>query len=157
MNLSLSVVFSLLCWTRFWPYPWERWPLGRAGLAVHPGRSQAECGGDHEGALAQVWQELLHQVSTYPFGDSDCRGNIRKWVMAVRAKRNEVWKYFTEIGDHKGKCKICQAKLCSQCTTTTMRQHRQHRQHPETQRWVRESRPAATKCVGYFHRRKTQL
>ena len=28
---------------------------------------------------------------------------------------------------------------------------------PETQRWVRESRPAATKCVGYFHRRKTQL
>ena len=43
--------------------------------------------------------------------------------MAVRAKRSEVLKYFTEIGDGKVKCKICQAKLSYQSTTSTMRQH----------------------------------
>lgn len=36
--------------------------MGSAGLALHPGRPQAECGGHHEGPLAEVWQELLHQV-----------------------------------------------------------------------------------------------
>ena len=30
--------------------------------------------------------------------------------MAVKAKRSEELKYFKEIGDHKVKCKICQAK-----------------------------------------------
>ena len=43
--------------------------------------------------------------------------------MAVKAKRSEVLKYFTEIGDNKVKCKICQAKLSYQSTTSTMRQH----------------------------------
>ena len=44
--------------------------------------------------------------------------------MAVRAKRSEVWKYFTEIRDHKVESnKICQAKLIYQRTSKTMRQH----------------------------------
>ena len=42
--------------------------------------------------------------------------------MAVRAKRSEEWKYFTEIGVHKVECKICQEKLSYQSTTSTMRQ-----------------------------------
>ena len=43
--------------------------------------------------------------------------------MAVKAKRSEELKYFKEIGDHKVKCKICQAKSSYQSTTSTMRQH----------------------------------
>ena len=43
--------------------------------------------------------------------------------MAVRAKRSEVWKYLTEIGDHKVEYKICQAKLIYQSTSKTMWQH----------------------------------
>ena len=57
----------------------------------------------------------------------------------VKAKRSEELKYFKEIGDHKVDCKYYAATYA-----------------PETQRWVRESRPAATNCVGYFHRRKTR-
>lgn len=48
---------------RCWPYLWEGWTLGRAGMAVHPGTKEAECGWHHEGPLAEVWQESLYQVS----------------------------------------------------------------------------------------------
>ena len=43
--------------------------------------------------------------------------------MAVKAKRSEELKYFKEKGDHKVKCKICQAKSSYQSTTSTMRPH----------------------------------
>ena len=43
--------------------------------------------------------------------------------MAVKAKRSEELKYFKEIGDHKVKCKICQAKSSYQSRLSTMRQH----------------------------------
>ena len=43
--------------------------------------------------------------------------------MTVTANRSVVLKYFTEIGDHKVKCQICQAKLSYQSTTSTTRQH----------------------------------
>ena len=43
--------------------------------------------------------------------------------MGVKAKRREELKYFKEIGDHKVKCKICQAKSSYQSTTSTMRKH----------------------------------
>ena len=38
--------------------------------------------------------------------------------MAVRAKRSELWKYLTEIGDHKLEYKIYQAKLIYQSNST---------------------------------------
>lgn len=47
---------------RLRPHPREGRAVGSAGLALHPGRPQEERGGDHEGPLAEVWQELLHQV-----------------------------------------------------------------------------------------------
>ena len=45
--------------------------------------------------------------------------------MGVKAKRSEELKYFKEKGDHKVKCKICQAKSSYQSrpTTSSMRQH----------------------------------
>ena len=51
------------------------------------------------------------------------RQNSKSLEMAVRAKRSEILKYFTEKGDHTVKCQICQAKLSYQSTTSTMRQH----------------------------------
>ena len=74
--------------------------------------------------------------------------------MAVKAKRSEELKYFKEIGDHKVKCKICQAKSSYQDTTSTMRQHMLLKHNGE---FGKADPQAATKCVGYFHRRKTQL
>lgn len=31
-------------------------------MVINPSHQKTECGGDHEGSLAEVWQELLHQV-----------------------------------------------------------------------------------------------
>lgn len=52
--------FSLPC--RFRPHSRERWTVGCPGLALHPGRPQAECGGHPQRSLAEVWSELLYQV-----------------------------------------------------------------------------------------------
>lgn len=47
---------------RLGPHPGERRLVGSAGVVVHPGHQETERGRDHEGALAEVWQELFHQV-----------------------------------------------------------------------------------------------
>lgn len=55
---------------RLRPHPGERRLVGGAGVVVHPGRQEAERGGDHEGPLAEVRQKLLHKV-----GNVIVRGN----------------------------------------------------------------------------------
>ena len=72
--------------------------------------------------------------------------------MAGKAKRSEVLEYFTEIGDHKVKSKICQAKLSYQSNTSTMRQHMLLKHNGEFGK-ADPQQPS----VGYFHRRKMQL
>lgn len=47
---------------RLRPHPREGWAVGCPGVAVHPRHPQAERGGHHEGSLAEIRQELLHQV-----------------------------------------------------------------------------------------------
>lgn len=63
---------------RCWPYLWEGWTLGRAGMAVNPGNEETECGGYHKGPLADVWQELLYQVS-----NGQCESQY--WPLVVKA------------------------------------------------------------------------
>lgn len=52
----------LLCF-RIRSYPGEGWIVGGARMVVHFSHQETKRGRHHERPLAEVWEELLHQVS----------------------------------------------------------------------------------------------
>lgn len=61
--VSSTKLLSLCRSNRIRSYPGEGWSVGSARMVVHPGCQETERRRHHERPLAEVWEELLHQVT----------------------------------------------------------------------------------------------